>query len=85
MAVLSDKQGGGMSNEASYYKQALEAVLAEAIKLGVGVHDLKGRAMSGIIGNAIYSWIPTLDKTKSTRVLEEAVTLISSYQKGEAK
>lgn len=74
-----------MPNESSYYKQALEAVLAEAIKTGVDVHDLQSRAAVGIMGNEIYSWISAPDKTESINALEKAVTLVSSYQKMEER
>ena len=64
-----------MSNEAA--TQALEAFIAEAKKSGVDVEAIAQKAKAGIMGNEIYSWISTLEKTKATESLTSAITSIS--------
>lgn len=68
-----------VSDKFDYHQQALEAALAEAVNLGVDIHDLERRVIEGIMGNATYTWIPTDDKTNSIKVLKNAVTQVNSY------
>ncbi|WP_143512554.1 hypothetical protein [Vreelandella utahensis] len=58
-------------------QQALEAVIAEAQKSGCDIEQLAQDAKAGIMGNSVYSWIPTDQKTEATSALDAAVTTIS--------
>lgn len=58
-------------------EQALEAFIAEAKKAGLDIEKVSKAATAGIMGNDIYSWIPTLEKTKAVGALEDAVAEIS--------
>lgn len=54
-------------------KQALEAFIAEAKLAGVDIEEVAQNAKAGIMGNEIYSWAPTLEKSRSVKFLEDAV------------
>ena len=58
-------------------EQALEAFIAEAKRAGLDVEKVSKAAATGIMGNDIYSWITTLEKTKAVSALEDAVAEIS--------
>ncbi|GAB2199094.1 hypothetical protein [Sessilibacter sp. MAH4] len=58
-------------------EQALEAFIAEAKKTGLDIDGVAVKAKAGILGNDIYSWISTTEKTKAIDALEKAVSEIT--------
>lgn len=64
----------------SVAEQALEAFIAEAKKNGLNVDKVAVDAKAGIMGNKIYSWIPTLDKTKAVQAIDNALAEINKLE-----
>ena len=61
-------------------EQALEAFIAEAKKSGLDIEKTAMAAKAGIMGNSIYSWIPTRDKSDAIKVLDEAITEVTKLE-----
>ncbi|CAM2973131.1 hypothetical protein [Moritella viscosa] len=57
--------------------QALEAFIAEAKKAGLDIEEYAKRAQTGIMGNAVYSWISVSEKSKVIKALNSAVDEVS--------
>jgi hypothetical protein len=62
-------------------EQALEAFIAEAKKAGLDIEKTAMAATSGIMGNSIYSWIPTTEKSGAVKSLKDAISEISKLEK----
>ncbi|MDP2505399.1 hypothetical protein [Oceanobacter sp. 3_MG-2023] len=57
------------------YKQALEALAAEAVAAGVNIKELTDLAAVRVIGNEKYAWLSTGEKSKLCDVLHETAKL----------
>lgn len=62
-------------------EQALEAFIAESKKAGLDIEKTAMAAKAGIMGNSIYSWIPTTEKSGAIKSLEDAVSEVSKLEK----
>ncbi|WP_405127960.1 hypothetical protein [Pseudoalteromonas sp. PB2-1] len=58
-------------------EQALEAFIAEARIAKLDIEKIAIEAKAGIMGNKIYSWISTTEKTQAVAALEKAIKEVS--------
>jgi len=58
-------------------EQALEAFIAEAKKSGFDIEAITKSAQTGIMSNAVYSWISVSEKPKAIKALNSAIDEVS--------